>query len=183
MEASSERRQRLVLMPCPAQGHMGPMLQLGSVLHSHGFSIAVANIYPNFPDPSDYPHFHFFSLSSSQQGSTDRGLWSAIRNLNTNFRISLKDSLKHLVEHFDGKGETISCVIYDGVMYFAEEVARELGIPSILLRTICAANARQYREYPRLQEEGHIPLQGTFSWVASTVVYWNFLFIIGNNKS
>ncbi|XP_021894455.1 UDP-glycosyltransferase 76E2-like [Carica papaya] len=39
MEKQGQKGGRLLLVPCPFQGHINKMLQLGSVLHSKGFSI------------------------------------------------------------------------------------------------------------------------------------------------
>ncbi|OWM66731.1 hypothetical protein CDL15_Pgr010382 [Punica granatum] len=53
------------------------------------------------------------------------------------------------------------CVIYDGAMYFSEGVASELRISCMVFRTLCAGNVRIHKEYPRLIEDCHIPLQAS----------------------
>ncbi|KAJ0956855.1 hypothetical protein HanPSC8_Chr01g0020411 [Helianthus annuus] len=56
MADNGRRRWRLVLVASPLQGHM---LQLGTYLHSKGFSITIA--HP--PDSSNHPDFTFLPLS------------------------------------------------------------------------------------------------------------------------
>ncbi|PKI32279.1 hypothetical protein CRG98_047365 [Punica granatum] len=56
------------------------------------------------------------------------------------------------------------CVIYDGAMYFSEGVASELRISCMVFRTLCAGNVRIHKEYPRLIEDCHIPLQESKSF-------------------
>ncbi|KAB1220161.1 UDP-glycosyltransferase 76E9 [Morella rubra] len=47
MEKNRQRPRRLlVLLPCPFEGHINPMLQLGTILHSKGFSITI--VQPQF---------------------------------------------------------------------------------------------------------------------------------------
>ena len=64
-----------------------------------------------------------------------------------------------MVENQEEHGE-IGCIIYDGLMYFAEEVAKQLDIPSIVLRTSSAINAIAYSTIPQLLKNGQIPFQG-----------------------
>ncbi|KAG4967200.1 hypothetical protein JHK87_032851 [Glycine soja] len=57
------QRHRLVLIPPPFQGHLTPMLQLATILHSiAGFSITIAHAHFNSPDPSNHPNFSFLPL-------------------------------------------------------------------------------------------------------------------------
>ncbi|KAM7262912.1 hypothetical protein ACFE04_000595 [Oxalis oulophora] len=64
MEMKQQPRH-LVFVPVPLPGHVNPMLQLATSLHSNGFSnmITIAHSHLNFPDPSDHPHLTFFKLS------------------------------------------------------------------------------------------------------------------------
>ncbi|KAE8725010.1 UDP-glucuronosyltransferase, putative isoform 2 [Hibiscus syriacus] len=55
MGKEEEEWRRVVLIPLPFQGHINPMLQLGSILHSKGFSITVVHTIFNPPISSNYP--------------------------------------------------------------------------------------------------------------------------------
>lgn len=160
--AGDRRQHHLVLVPCPYQGHLNPMLQLGAALQSTGsFSVTVAHTEFHFPNQSSPPHFDFLPLPDglSDADTSSRDFVSQILKLNVNCKASFHESLTRLRERTDRQDE-IACIIYDGLMYFAEEVARELKIPCIVFRTCSAANTSTYNQYNRLQEEGFIPLQG-----------------------
>ncbi|PKI36519.1 hypothetical protein CRG98_043072 [Punica granatum] len=62
MERSQAKQGRVVLVLCPYQRHLSPILQLEAVLHSrYGFSITV--VHPNFNFPNNQPlPFHFISI-------------------------------------------------------------------------------------------------------------------------
>lgn len=64
------------------------------------------------------------------------------------------------MEKEDQDNKINACIIYDEYMYFAEEVANHLGIPSIILSTSSAAKMQSYLAIPRLQNDGYIPFQG-----------------------
>lgn len=62
MEEQRQRHQRIVPVPCPFQGHVNPMLQLGSILHSKGFPITIAHTQFNFPNTLNHPNFNFLPI-------------------------------------------------------------------------------------------------------------------------
>ncbi|KAL7201616.1 hypothetical protein ACSBR1_033335 [Camellia fascicularis] len=59
----------VVLVPCPLLGHISPMIELATALHSKGFSITIAHTLFNSPKPSNHPHLTFLRISN---GLTDR---------------------------------------------------------------------------------------------------------------
>jgi hypothetical protein len=80
------RRVRVVLVPFPFQGHINPMLQLGSILHSNGFSITVVHAQYNSPDPSTHPDFSFVPLpDTSSSPDFTAEVVASIVQLNTNY--------------------------------------------------------------------------------------------------
>ncbi|KAF8018870.1 hypothetical protein BT93_H3687 [Corymbia citriodora subsp. variegata] len=157
--AGDRRRRLLVLVPCPYQGHLNPMLQLGAALQlTSSFSVTVAHTEFHFPNQSNHPQFDFLPTADglSDADKSSRDFTSLLSKLNVNCKISFQESLTRLREQHK---EEVTCIIYDALVYFAEEVARELKIPCVIFRTCSAANTSIYNEYPRLREEGFIPLQ------------------------
>ncbi|OMO90556.1 UDP-glucuronosyl/UDP-glucosyltransferase [Corchorus olitorius] len=160
--------RKLVLVPCPFQGHINPMLQLGTLLHATGFSITVAHTKFNFPNPENHPDFTFLPIPDAL---FDRGITSSIdltdiiSCLNVSCKAPLKNSLARIMESEkeDHGDQKLPCVIYDGSMYFAEAVAHELELPSIMLRTTNASTLLTYYSFPQLQKEGYLPLQDGMS--------------------
>nr|AFJ52966.1 UDP-glycosyltransferase 1 [Linum usitatissimum] len=149
------------MVPFPIQGHITPMLQLATILHSKGFPITIAHPVLNAPNPSDYhPDFKFVALQPD--GVSDRsnhlftlGVGGVVELLAANCPAPFKEALGKMMDEDGNK----PCVIYDGLMYFAEGVGKEMGIPSLVLRTSCAANLLTYHVFPQLREKGHLPEQ------------------------
>lgn len=155
------QRYRLVLLPPPFQGHITPMLQLATILHSKGFSITVAHTLFNSPNPSNHPNFTFlpfFDDLSYHTHISSKNFIDITSTLNTKCVSPLKEIL---VDHMTKSNEKIACIIYDGLMYFADSVARELNLPSIVFRTTSATNLLTYHACVQLQSKGYLPLQGT----------------------
>ncbi|CAN4109726.1 unnamed protein product [Withania somnifera] len=136
-----ERKQSVVLVPYPFQGHVTPMLQLGSILHSQGFSVTVAHTKYNAPNYSNHPEFVFHSMDEGLQG-IDRSFPSLenVYCMNENCKVPLRNYLVRMMEQEeDEEGDQLACIIYDNVMFFVDDVATQLRLPSIVLRTFSAA--------------------------------------------
>ncbi|XP_049400348.1 UDP-glycosyltransferase 76E1 isoform X16 [Solanum stenotomum] len=132
-----ERKQRVVLVPYPFQGHLTPMLQLGSILHSQGFSVIVIHTEYNTPNYSNHPQFVFHSMDDGLQG-IDLSFPSLenMYDLNENCKAPLRN---YLVSMMEEEGDQLACIVYDNVMFFVDDVATQLKLPSIVLRTFSAA--------------------------------------------
>ncbi|GJY82913.1 UDP-glycosyltransferase 76H1-like protein [Tanacetum coccineum] len=150
-------KSSLVLVASPFQGHMTPMLQLGSVLLSKGFSITIVHTKLNSPDPSNHPEFAFLSLNDNFLGIDASGNFTKfLEELNENCKVQLQHHLAHKIKNKDIQKITI---IHDNIMYFAEEVARNLNLPSIVFRTCSACYMPAYLTLPRLHAEGLLPVK------------------------
>ncbi|KAL1103387.1 hypothetical protein V6Z11_D05G436200 [Gossypium hirsutum] len=133
-----EKQQKsghLVLVMAPFQGHLTPMLQLATILHSKGFSITIVHPELNSLNPSNHPEFTFVSvpdkIKESQLSDED-----------------LADKLKEsLVSNVD------VAVIYDTLMFCAQTIVNELGIPGITLRTSSATTMLLFPVLPQLGEK------------------------------
>ncbi|XP_059626554.1 UDP-glucose iridoid glucosyltransferase-like [Cornus florida] len=158
MEKQGQRCSGLVLVPCPFQGHINPMLQLGAILHSKGFSITIAHSQFNSPNPSNHPNFTFLPIQDGQtdHDATSTDFISLITALNVNLVFPLQESLAQMIKQ-EEKKERITCVIYDAIMYKAEEAANHLKLQTIVLVTNSAATRLTHFTYPQLQAEGYIP--------------------------
>lgn len=162
MEKQEQRGRRLVLVTSPFQGHINPMLQLATILHSKGFSITIAHTKFNSPNSTNHPDFNFLPIPD---GLSDRDISSGdviamVSIINVNCEAPLRELLAQMMERQDKHGEIIACIIYDGVMYFSEAVANHLKVPSIIVRTSSAGTGLAQTAIPRLRAEGYIPLQG-----------------------
>ncbi|KAI3489998.1 hypothetical protein L1887_45913 [Cichorium endivia] len=161
MAEHSGRRSQLVLIASPLQGHMTPMLQLASYLHSKGFPITIAHSEFNPPDPSKHPDFIFLPLPDNLSGTgTPSGIVQFLRTLNDNCKPHLEKHLIHMINTQKETSEKESIVIiHDNLMFFAGSLAGDLGLPSIILRSSCAAFVPAYKIIPQLHQEGRFPTQ------------------------
>ncbi|KAK7404525.1 hypothetical protein VNO78_05475 [Psophocarpus tetragonolobus] len=158
-------RHRLILIPPPFQGHLTPMLQLATILHSKGFSITVAHAHFNSPDPSNHPNFSFLPLfyGLSHTHISSKNVVDITATLNTKCVSPIKELLIDQSEKASINHEKIACVIYDGLLYSVDGVARELEIPSMVLRTTSATNFLSYHVFVQRQSSGCLPLQDSMS--------------------
>ena len=81
---STKSHGRVELVPTPLQGHITPLLQLGTILHSKGFSITVAHAEFNSPNPSNLPEFVFQPLSDNTSEHDRRNPYDFIVAINNN---------------------------------------------------------------------------------------------------
>lgn len=155
------KRRRVVLVPYPFQGHLTPMLQLGSILYEKGFSITVAHTKFNSPNPSNYPNFTFFPLSDNLHGhdTSFHNLLNAMKVMITNCKVSFEEQMVRMVE----EGEEVACVIYDNIMRFVDSAANSLKLPSIVLRTTSAAYMHSHLALFQLSDDKRLPLTGASS--------------------
>ncbi|WJZ88998.1 hypothetical protein VitviT2T_008249 [Vitis vinifera] len=150
--------RRVVLVPCPFQGHINPMLQLGAILHSRGFSITVAHTQYNSPDPSNHPDFSFLPIPD---GLSDGQNFASLLNLVLAANVNCESPLRECLAEKQEQHGDIACIIHDITMYFAEAVANHLKVPSINLVTSNVSTTIAHNAFPSLLEKGHIPLQGS----------------------
>ena len=163
MDKQSQRNGHLVLVPCPYQGHISPMLQLAKALHSNGFTITIAHTVYNAPDPRNHPDFCFVPLPEglSDQDIASMDLTSNVKRVNENCKEIFRASLERVIEEgAESRGEVTRCVISDELMFFAEDVASDLKLPSMILRTTSAATLSARSGLVKLYEQGRLVPEG-----------------------
>ncbi|KAL0460560.1 UNVERIFIED_CONTAM: UDP-glucose iridoid glucosyltransferase [Sesamum latifolium] len=163
MEISGvERRRRVVLVPYSLlQGHITPMLQLGCILHSKGFSIHIAHTKFNSPNPSNFPHFTFLPLLPDNLEGFDTSFHNQLNVMsvvNTNCEAPFQEHMMKLVAEEEVCGQLVACIVYDSIMKFADAVANRLKLPSIMVRTTTAAYIHSKIVMFQLLAENLIPL-------------------------
>uniref|UniRef100_A0A5B7C220 Uncharacterized protein n=1 Tax=Davidia involucrata TaxID=16924 RepID=A0A5B7C220_DAVIN len=154
-QMQQSRGHRVVLFPVPLQGHINPMLQLGNILHSKGFSITVIHTKFNSPNQSKYPHFTFQPIPDglSENQAVVSSLFTV---LNINCVAPFRDCMTRLLE------EPIACLITDALWHFTQAVADSLGLPRIVLRTSSLSSFLAFAAFPLLRKNGYLPKQGAF---------------------
>ena len=145
-----EKQQKsghLVLVMIPFQGHITPMLQLATILHSEGFSITIIHPELNSLNPSNHPEFTFVSISHRVTES-DGDVGSRLLNLNENCAASIQQCIKKILHQKDSP-DHITGILYDTIMYCTQTVADDLRLPGINVRTDSAATLLLYPVLPQ----------------------------------
>ncbi|XP_008457421.1 UDP-glucose iridoid glucosyltransferase-like [Cucumis melo] len=156
------KQRRIVLVPCPYQGHITPMLQLATFLHTvAGFSITIAHTRFNSPNASNFPHFQFVYLDDgiAAQEAIPTDLIAVLLELNVNCRDSFEAEMcKLMAAEAEDSSEVIAGVIHDEIMFFCEEIASDLKLRSFILRTTSAATSLARMALVRLNDDGMDPI-------------------------
>lgn len=149
---------------------------MGAILHSRGFSITVAHTELNSPDPSNYPEFIFLHLPDKLAGSDTSfyNMLNVISDMNTNCKSLFQDHVVRMLDEQQQQGE-LACIIHDALMHFVDDVANDLKIPTIVLRTTSAAYIHSSHVTVQLLAEKVMPLPGNASYYASILEYDRFL--------
>lgn len=162
----------VLMLPFPAQGHIKPMLRLAELLCRAGFQITFINSDHNhdklkrFSDLSAFydrfPSFRFKSIPDGLPPDHPRS-GPRIIDLLSSTRNVTKPEFRELlisVSQERGRWGPPICIIADGIMSFAVDVAEEIGIPVISFRTNSACCTWTYFHLSKLVEEGRIPVGG-----------------------
>ncbi|GAA0181731.1 transferase [Lithospermum erythrorhizon] len=166
----------VVVLPFPAQGHIKPMFMLAKLLSHAGIHISFINtehthkLMLQLINQSDfhneYPNFEFISipdglpLEHQRTGISATDLFATTQAVSKPFFRDLIGSLRRQ-GHDKGKGKTTpppSCIIADGIMSFAVDVAEELNLPVISFRTYNATSAWVYFHLEELIQQGELPV-------------------------
>ncbi|KAL0533618.1 hypothetical protein IC582_027657 [Cucumis melo] len=147
------KQRRLLLVPCPYQGHINPMLHLATYLHRNGFSIAIAHTSFNSLNPNRHPDFTFICLDDRLPDDLVASLDIAklLLAVNDNCKASLKEAMATVLRD-------VVCVIHDEIMHFCGEVASGFGVRSLVLRTNSISTCIARSVVLQLHAEGRLPL-------------------------
>ncbi|KAL5705214.1 7-deoxyloganetin glucosyltransferase [Ranunculus cassubicifolius] len=159
-----------VCIPYPAQGHINPMLKLAKLLHHRGFHITFINTEYNHkrllksrgPNSlNGLPSFQFKTITDGLPPSDDIDATQSIPALCESTSINCLAPFRDLVSELNNNHNSppVSCIVSDGSMTFTLEVAKELGIPEVLLWTTSVCGFMGYLQFPYLIQQGLMPLQ------------------------
>ncbi|XP_068669336.1 UDP-glycosyltransferase 76B1-like [Aristolochia californica] len=150
------RGPRLVLFPCPLEGHLNPMLYLAYLLHSKGFSISIVHTKFNSPIPSNHQDFHFVPIddgSPEKQAATE-DLMGLIKALNVICAQPFHDRVAEMLAE-----GPITCLISDALLHFTQAVADRFQLPRIIFRTSSITSFLTCAAFPVLRQKGYLPIR------------------------
>ncbi|TVU39933.1 hypothetical protein EJB05_13377, partial [Eragrostis curvula] len=155
-------RRRVLFFPLPYQGHINPMFQLAGVLHARGFAVTVFHTHFNAPDPSRHPDYDFVPVPGVAADGVDsdgtaQATLERILAMNLACEAPFRERLAALLEEEDD--DKVACLVADAHLLTLMDVARGLGVPTLVLRTGSAAGFRFFLAFPMLCDKGYQPAQ------------------------
>uniref|UniRef100_A0A0E0MNB1 Glycosyltransferase n=1 Tax=Oryza punctata TaxID=4537 RepID=A0A0E0MNB1_ORYPU len=164
----------VLVFPAPAQGHLNCFLHFATGLLRAGLHVTFLHTHHNLrrldaegaADAS--PRLRFLSVPDGLPDDDPRlvdGLPELMDGLRTTGSAAYRALLASLVvvravpnDDDDGDGfPPVTCVVADGILPFAVDIAEELGVPAIAFRTVSASAVLAYLSVPRLIELGELP--------------------------
>ncbi|XP_051201177.1 7-deoxyloganetin glucosyltransferase-like [Lolium perenne] len=179
-------RPHAVVVPHPSSGNINPALQLAKLLHRHGFYITFVNTEDNHRRVQategaaavlGRDGFRFEAIPDGlveahrYTGNYDLALSMAT---STHCAAPLRELLRRL--NATPGVPPVTCLLPTSLMSFALGVARELGIPTMVLWGCSAAALMGQMRLRELQERGYLPLKDnsclTNGHLEKTVIDW-----------
>ncbi|XP_051201264.1 (R)-mandelonitrile beta-glucosyltransferase [Lolium perenne] len=179
-------RPHAVVVPHPSSGNINPALQLAKLLHSHGLYITFVNtedkhrrvqVTEGAAALLGRDGFRFEVIPDGLV-EADRGKRKYDLALSMATTIHCAEPLRELVLRLNATPGVppVTCLLPTALMSFALDVARELGIPTMVLWTCSAAALAAQMRLRELQGRGYLPLKDesclTNGHLERTVIDW-----------
>ncbi|BAF22998.2 7-deoxyloganetin glucosyltransferase isoform X2 [Oryza sativa Japonica Group] len=180
-------RPHAVVVPYPGSGNINPALQLAKLLHGHGVYITFVNTEHNHRRivaaegagaVRGRDGFRFEAIPDGMADADhDIGNYDLALSAATSNRCAAP--LRELLARLDDGGAgapPVTCVVVTALMSFALYVARELGLPTMVLWGSSAAALVTQMRTRELRERGYIPLKDesllTNGHLDTTIIDW-----------
>uniref|UniRef100_A0A0E0LRP6 Uncharacterized protein n=1 Tax=Oryza punctata TaxID=4537 RepID=A0A0E0LRP6_ORYPU len=185
--SSSMERPHAVVVPYPGSGNINPALQLAKLLHGHGVYITFVNTEHNHrralaaEGAAAVRGRDGFRFETIPDGLLDADRDAADYDLGLSVATSHRCAapLRELVARLNGGGggaPPVTCMVFTALMSFALDVARELGLPTMVLWGGSAASLMAHMRIRELRERGYIPLKDesllTNGHLDTTIIDW-----------
>ncbi|XBI09072.1 hypothetical protein VPH35_136705 [Triticum aestivum] len=157
----------VLVFPWPLQGHINSMLHFAAGLLDAGLHVTFVHTEHNLrrahrAEAVATPRLRFVSLPDGLPVDHPRSvgdLTDLSKSLMTTGPAAYRSLLASaLSPAADGGFPALSCVVADGLLPFAIDVAEELGVPALAFRTASACSFLAYLSVPRLVELGEVPI-------------------------
>ncbi|KAK3037487.1 hypothetical protein RJ639_031981 [Escallonia herrerae] len=158
----------VVILPFPVQGHIKPMFNLSKLLCHAGFDVTLVNSYHNqvrilnlidqYEFQSQFPRLRFVSISDGLPSDHPRAGPQATDLFGSTVAVS-KPEFRDLIVSLVEEEKAPTCIVADGIMSFAVDVAEEFQIHAITFRTYNATCTWVCFHLQKLVHNGEIPFQ------------------------
>ncbi|KAK3136780.1 hypothetical protein QOZ80_5BG0442360 [Eleusine coracana subsp. coracana] len=179
-------RPHAVIVPYPCSGNINPALQLARLLHHEGVHVTFVNTEHNqrrmeeaatangnngAGGGSSSSSFRFETipdgLSDAERAAQDYGMGLSVAT-STRCAAPLRDLVARL--NATHGVPPVTCVVPTFLMSFVLDVAKELGIPSMVMWGCSAGALVGHTELRELREKGYIPIKEARE--LETVIDW-----------
>ncbi|CAN6218840.1 unnamed protein product [Urochloa humidicola] len=157
----------VLVFPAPAQGHLNSFLHFSTGLLRAGLHVTFLHTDHNLrrlgaaaldAATAASPRLRFLSIPDGLPDDDPRGVHGIsrlIQALTTTGAAAYRDLLASLRRGSAGAAAEdgfppVTCVVADGIMAFAWDIAEELGVPVIAYRTVSACSVLAYLSVPKL---------------------------------
>ncbi|CAK9162985.1 unnamed protein product [Ilex paraguariensis] len=156
----------VIVIPYPAQGHVIPFMEVALTLANQGFKVTFVNTEFNHKrvikalSEKDDVHnlVHLVSVPDGLEPFEDR---NDLLKLTEKTTEVMPGKLQELIEKInESDDDEIACLIADGSMGWALEVADKMGIKRAIFWTAAAAQLALVLSIPKLIDDGIINNDG-----------------------
>ncbi|XP_044504580.1 UDP-glycosyltransferase 83A1-like [Mangifera indica] len=156
----------VLIIPFPAQGHVIPLLELSLCLVQHGFKITFVNTEHTHNRVINALHgrsigdgIRLVSIPDGMEPGEDR---NDIGKLCAHMPKVMPGKLEELIEEINRvEEEKLACVIVDGSVGFALEVAEKMKVKKAAFWPASVAILAFFYSIPKMVEDGVIDTDGT----------------------
>ncbi|KAH9602847.1 hypothetical protein KSS87_000676 [Heliosperma pusillum] len=157
----------VIIIPDPVQGHVTPTFHLTQLFCLAKLNVTLLtttyvhqrlnkSIQARF---ARFPGFKFEAISDGLPDDHPRtgsdGCWASIQG----FALAAEPFLRELLSI----GTSVTCLVVDGWLGFANDLAKELGIPVIAMRCYSVANYWLDPFVVKFMEDEYIPFKDPYS--------------------
>ncbi|XP_058086777.1 7-deoxyloganetin glucosyltransferase-like [Magnolia sinica] len=168
MASKCMQKPHAIFLPCPAQGHIMPMMHLAKILHSRGFHITFVHtefnhlhlIRTGAIDPTvEIEGFCFEAIPDGLPQPADaNALPDSTESTMSIFKHGLA-TLRELIRRINGDsqgGPPVSCMIRDAFMSVAQPIGDEFGIPDVAFWPMCGGSFMGFFHIDELIQRGYL---------------------------
>ncbi|KAJ6868870.1 hypothetical protein NC651_033844 [Populus alba x Populus x berolinensis] len=131
------QKSHVIVLAYPAQGHINPLLQFAKRLASKGLKATLATTYYTV-NSIDAPTVGVEPISDGfDEGGIKQA--SSLDVYFESFKTVGSRTLTELVFKFKASGSPVNCIVYDSMLPWALDVARNLGIYAAVFMTTSAS--------------------------------------------
>ncbi|RLN00227.1 7-deoxyloganetic acid glucosyltransferase-like [Panicum miliaceum] len=156
----------VLVFPWPLQGHINTFMPFSKALVDSGVHVTFLHTDHNLRRvrrTAAAPRLRYLSIPDGLPDDHPRSvgdIFTLMESMSTAGGAAYRALLLSLLSPGSGVGEfpPVTCVVADGIMLFAIDIAEELGVPALAFRTASANSFSAYLAVPRLLESGETPL-------------------------